>query len=585
MKLGSTAKNVVFLVLMVVVFGVTARHLWQDHCKMKFLKQYAASEMEKGAATHETKLVGQSEPVQANDAVPTKLVDKPIASSPAPVLSKSENWRAIQEKVTDAVVQVFSQIAEFDFLEPYKTPSQYSAYGSAFFINEDGYLITNAHVVMQATSVWIQIPSLGKRIIDVEVVGVSPERDIALLRLTPEMVALVRKELGAISYLEFGDSDLVRRADEVLALGYPLGQQSLKSTSGVISGREGSYIQMSAPINPGSSGGPLLNQYGQVVGVNSAGVTSAQNVGYIIPGNNVGIIIPDLQKVTLLRKPYIGVLFNHATESLSEYFGNPDSGGPYIVEIIKNSPLYKAGVQRGDVIYEIDGYPVDMFGYLRLPWSEDRVALVDYVSRLAVGQEINIVVYRDGTRKQFTVTFDQSELPAIRMVYPGYEEIDYEVAAGMVVMQLTVNHINGLKSGVPGLARFSEMNQSNEPVLIITHIFPNSQLHRSRVLTVGSTLNEVNGVAVHTLDDLRRALKKPVKNKFITIKASDNVARASDNIFVVLPFAKVAQEERVLARLYHYDVSDTARDLIKLAETSSKNASEFLRPSGDTAVA
>ncbi len=114
------------------------------------------------------------------------------------VVTQSEMWRPIQDAVKDTVVQVFSQIAEFDFLQPYKTPTQYTSYGSAFFINEEGDLISNAHVVNQARALWIQIPSLGKQIIDIEVVSVSPERDIALLRLTPESKQKVRAQLGKI---------------------------------------------------------------------------------------------------------------------------------------------------------------------------------------------------------------------------------------------------------------------------------------------------------------------------------------------------------------------------------------------------
>ena len=159
----------------------------------------------------------------------------------------------------DTVVQVFAQIAELDLMQPYKTPTQYGSRGSGFFINEHGHIITNAHVIDQAHAIWIQIPSLGKRLINVIVVGICPERDIALLRVADEDVDYIRSELGYIPYLVLGDSDKVRRSDEVLALGYPLGQESLKSTTGVISGREKNLIQMSAPINPGSSGGPLLN--------------------------------------------------------------------------------------------------------------------------------------------------------------------------------------------------------------------------------------------------------------------------------------------------------------------------------------
>jgi len=171
------------------------------------------------------------------------------------VISSSQLWRPVQEKVKDTVVQVFSQIVEFDYLQPYRVPSQGQASGTGFFINDQGDLLTNAHVVDQAKAVWIQIPTLGKRILDVTVIGVSPERDIALLRVKSADLAVIKSVLGSVPYLPLGDSDGVHRSDEVMAIGYPLGQQSLKSTTGVISGREHNYIQMSAPINPARSRG------------------------------------------------------------------------------------------------------------------------------------------------------------------------------------------------------------------------------------------------------------------------------------------------------------------------------------------
>ncbi|HSW74080.1 MAG TPA: trypsin-like peptidase domain-containing protein [Candidatus Limnocylindria bacterium] len=479
------------------------------------------------------------------------------------VITQAQVWRPIQEKVKDTVVQVIAQISRVDLLQPFKSPVQNTAYGSAFFINEDGDLITNAHVVNQAKSIWIQIPSLGKQIIDVEVVGLSPERDLALLRVKQDDLALIRSELGKIPYLKLGNSDTVRRADEVMALGYPLGQQSLKSTTGVISGREHNFIQMSAAINPGNSGGPLLNIRGEVIGINSAGIMEAQNVGYMIPINDLKIILSDLYKNKLLRKPFLGVLFNNATEALTEYLGNPKKGGCYVVEVVKNSTLYKAGVKPGDMIYEINSHKIDEYGDMVVPWGEDKISIMDYVSRLSIGDDVKLVVYRKGERKHINVKFSQAELPAIRKIYPGFEEIDYEIIGGMVVMQLTLNHVQIMAESVPGLVRFAEMKNQEEPVLVITHIFPNSQLYRSRTIMVGSTLKEVNGTSVHTLADLRQAVVSAKNDKFLTIKAADNVSRASENVFAALPLEKVLQEEATMARDYRYALSGTVKELLQ----------------------
>lgn len=489
------------------------------------------------------------------------------------IVSKTVLWRPIQDQIKDTVVQVFAQIAEFDMLQPYRTPHQYSACGSAFFISDLGYLITNAHVINQARSIWIQIPSLGRRIIEVEVVGMTPDRDLALLCVKQTDLEIIKSVLGQVPYLEFGDSDLVRRSDEVLALGYPLGQQSLKSTTGVISGHEQHMIQIDAAINPGSSGGPLLNENGQVIGINAAGITEAQNVGYAIPINDLKIVLPDLYKTKLLRKPFLGILYNNASEALAEYLGNPQPGGCYIVEVLKGSTMYKAGVKPGDMLYSINGHQLDYYGDMSVPWSEDKISIIDYVSRIPAGQEVRVVVYRKGGRKEFSMAFDLTELPAMRKVYPGYEEIDYEVFGGMVVMQLTLNHIHIMEKMVPGLVKFAEMRHQNEAALLITHIFADSQLFRTRTVTPGSTINEVNGSKVTTLNELRDALKNSVNNKFLTLKVSDNLTRVSDNLLVVLPWEKILEEEPILARDYHYPLSEMAKTLLatKVQQTEISN--------------
>lgn len=481
------------------------------------------------------------------------------------LVSTAQLWRPVQDRIRDTVVQLFVQISAIDLLEPYKTPQQGTACGSGFFINDQGYLITNAHVVNSAKSVWGQIPSLGKRIIDMEVVGISFERDLALLRVTEESRELITRELGGIPYLPLGDSDLVRRSDEVLAVGYPLGQQCFKSTNGIISGHEHHLIQMSAPINPGSSGGPLLNLRGEVIGVNCSGVTEAQNVGYAIPINTLKTILNDLYEIKILRKPFLGVRFNNSTESLTKFLGNPLPGGCYVIETVQGSPLEKAGIMKGDMIYEINGHSVDMFGDMSVPWSEDKISIVDYPLRLSIGDIITLVVYRKGQKKIFTVNFSLPEPHAIRTIYPGYESINYEIFGGMVVQELTINHVRMLGEHTPGLRKYSELKYQSEPVLIITHVFPDSQLYRGRNMPLGATLHEINGVAVKTLEDFRQAIKNGATQEYLTISAADNVTRAAETIFIVLEMRKLIEEEQRLARDFRYQLSETAKEVLNLA--------------------
>lgn len=150
----------------------------------------------------------------------------------------TKRWSDIQPKVKDTVVQVWVQKIDFNWLEPYKTPQQGLSTGSGFFIDEKGSFITNFHVVNGSVAVEVQIPSMGKQRLLSKVIALNPDRDLALVRLTQESLERVKDTLGFIPYLRFGNSDTVRRSDEIMTLGYPLGQQSLKSTTGVVSGRE-----------------------------------------------------------------------------------------------------------------------------------------------------------------------------------------------------------------------------------------------------------------------------------------------------------------------------------------------------------
>lgn len=489
-----------------------------------------------------------------------------------PVVTKSL-WRPIQEKVRDTVVQIFSQVAEFDWLQPYRTPVQYTGRGSGFFINEQGEIVTNAHVVDQALAVWIQIPSLGKKLIEAKIVGICPDRDIALLKVSEEDLKYIQQTLGRIPFLPLGDSDKAFRSDEVLVLGYPLGQESLKSTSGLVSGREQNRIQTNAAINGGNSGGPLLNSAGEVIGINSSKIvdTQVEGVGYAIPINDLKLILPDLRKVKLLRKPFLGILSVNATEHLTSYLGNPEPGGCYVVDIVKDSPLAKAGVLPGDMIYKINGHQLDIYGEMAVPWSEDKVSIIDYISRLEIGQDVKCVIYRKGERRECTITFAHSEVLPIRNKFPGYEDIDFEVFGGMVVMELTINHLKLLISHAPGLARYTELKNQAEPVLIITHIFPNSHLYRSRTLAPGITLKEINGQPIKTLADFRASLAKGLDNNYFTIKAVDNLTRASDNLLVVLPFDKILQQEAQLARDFRYPISAAVKKLFETAAQQKMN--------------
>lgn len=490
---------------------------------------------------------------------------------PARALAHAHQWREVQQKAINTVVQIFSFKFERDIIEPYMMPYQQACRGSGFLIQYDEkiYIVTNAHVVNQAESIHISIPCFGQQMIKCELVGICHDRDIALLKFAAEEEEKVRYGFGgSIPYLTLGSSDNLCRADQVLAIGYPLGETSVKTTCGVYCGHQtidlmpGKLLQIDAPINPGSSGGPLLNIDGEVVGINAGGVMGAQNAGYSIPSKWLILSLSQLTRQRLVKKPSLGIVSSHASH-MAEYLGNPLPGGAYLSEVIAGSPLDKAGIKKGDMMYQINGYNIDTYGDITVPWTEDRLSIVDYISSIPVEDDIHVVVYRNGERIERTVRFGADFQMGIKRIYPGYEDIDYEVFGGMVVMELSHNHIEAMGDrGAPGLKEYSMLKNQHKPVLVVTHVFPTSELFLTRTIGAGAILNQVNDIEVHTLEDYRNAIKVTAQRDFLTLRATDTVSALTDNICVALRTKEVIKQEPVLSMQYRYTISPIVRSIM-----------------------
>lgn len=496
------------------------------------------------------------------------------------IVQVAQPWAEMQAGMKNSVVQVFSQHAQFNWLQPYKTPDQMASTGSGFFINDVGDIITNAHVVNEAKAISIQIQSLGKEQLDVTLLGFCPERDIALLRLTPQALQKVKEQLGGLSPLKLGNSDTIRRADEIMTLGYPLGLTTLKSTRGVVSGREHvmgrQMIQIDAPINPGNSGGPALDINGLVVGINTGSWVGAgtQNANVIIPVNELKMVLAELYKAPnkLLRKPLLGAIYHSGSAALTHFLDNPQPGGCYVSDVFKGSLLDKAGVKAGDMMYSLNGHRIDMYGELTVPWSEDKVTITDFASYIPMNSKATLGIYRKGVYKELEFTFTLGQLPAIREIYPDFEKVEYEVLGGMVVMQLTRNHIPLLLNIAPELIRFEEPKNQAEPTLVITHIIPDSVAQRSRVIAPGNRIQEVNGVTVKTIEELRAAFAKSVTNDLVRVKLANGV-------FAVFSLEQIMGDEPRLSALYHYPVSDVIQQMYTM-----KQYHEQQKAAGSTAA-
>lgn len=478
---------------------------------------------------------------------------------PVENVSPSLSWEAVQKKTQNAVVQIINHSLSFNWSEPYRAPEESGSRGSGFFINPQGYIVTNYHVVRDGAHIAIKIPFFGQREFPVELIGASPDRDIALLRPTLDSLKKILAGLGSINYILMGDSDSLRRGQEILAVGFPLGQSSLKTTHGMISGRERlssvsqSCFQISAPINPGSSGGPALDRAGNAIGVSFAGISNAQNVGYIIPINEVAQAVKCLFNTKLLRKPLMGGIVETGSDALSSYFKNPLHAGIYLLYVLPGSHLDRMGIQPGDVLYEMNGFLVDYYGDITVPWSEDKVPVWDLLNRAQEGDRIDVVYYRNGERKEATATLDTSFILPIREIFPDLESLRNEaesvVIGGLVVMELKLNHVELFGNSREELKKFLKAENQCEPQLIVSHVQPTSLAHLAHYAAAGDIIEKVNGQKVRTLKEFKEAVLKTRETQFLSVIFQDRST-------IVLNRAEIVEDEDRLCAIFGHEKSD-----------------------------
>ncbi len=469
-------------------------------------------------------------------------------------------WPAIEKKYRNTIVQVFVESAEFNWTQPYITPEQSQVSGSGFIINKEGYFITNAHVVDTAKNTWIQIPDLGRKNIETEIIGICPDVDVALLKIKEFELSSIKKSLGEIPVINLGDSDLISRTDEILVFGYPLGQYYLKTTVGVISGLEHidsqMHFQIDAAINCGNSGGPVVNKDGKVIGIATAAIPSAENIGYILPINDLKIILYDLYKTKFFRKQKLGILYNSTNAAQMKKLNGHIVEGIYINTVLKDSIAEQTGIKEGDVLTQIEEYNIDNFGEINVPWSSDKIQISDLISRFKVNEIINLTIYRRGKKLKLKVSWKNMPLYPIRKIYPEYEKVDYEMLGGIVIMNLSTDLIKKLSDNNEYLVKYKEPVNTISPRLIISHIFPGSKIAQQNVFFKGDIIKKINEIEVNDLNSYRKALKKSIKNLNLMIETEDRKV-------CVFSFKQILDDELRLSKSYEYTITPTAKNILK----------------------
>jgi serine protease Do len=481
-------------------------------------------------------------------------------------------WTDIITKSEFCVGQLITFSAQFDWEQPYRTPIQACGLATAFLMDENGYMITNAHCVREQRAMYVQFSALGRHRFEVELVAVCYDRDLAIVRLTNMAKAELISLIGKIQYLKLGDSTNIKRAEKIMSLGYPLGQESLKSTAGVVSGRQQvdkrNLIQIDAPINPGNSGGPAINKKGEVIGINTCGIniSGTQNVGYIVPIREVKIFLEEAKyefgnknldncENFLIRSPVFGASIHYTTKDLRKYLNVDFDGGIYISEVVKNSFADQVGLKSGDLLCTINEYKIDQYGDVKVEWSVEKISLVCLCSQMKSGDLLKLEVYRDGKLLKMSGVLNSDNLIPIRYLYPEYGEVDYLCIAGMVIMPLSIAHVNLFMQKNPvEFVKYTKMKNQMKYKLLISHVFPKSIAERSRYIKEGMIINQVNGIEIGTISDLKNALKISKKTGYVVFKMEN------EELFVA-NVNEILEDEEILSKTYFYEPSCTVLDL------------------------
>lgn len=350
--------------------------------------------------------------------------------------------------------------------------------GTGFIISRDGYILTNDHVVGESEEVDVEL--YDGRTLAGKVVGRDQRTDLALLKVSGET---------SLPVLPLGDSDRVEIGELVLAAGNPFGLE-YTITIGVVSrkghgfGRFGffdDYIQTDASINPGSSGGPLVNIRGQVIGINTA-IVPRQRIGFAIPINLAKSILPQLRDRGRVTWGFLGVGIQDVDAQLAQALGVPEKKGALVTNVLPGLAADTAGLRRGDVILQYDGVDI-----------KDVRDLQRRVARTPEGTKVKMKILRDGGDKTVTATIGEfTQEVLVRRQEPS-EPTPPKDVLGLTLEELTPEHAKKFKLSV-------------EKGVVVTEVTEGSSAARAGVRP-GDLVAEVDQKPVKTLDEVRRALK------------------------------------------------------------------------------
>lgn len=376
--------------------------------------------------------------------------------------------------------------------------------GSGVIVSEDGYILTNNHVVDKATDIKIALPN--KREFKGKVVGSDPKTDVAVVKISAT----------GLPTLAFGDSDKLQVGDYVFAIGDPFGIGET-ATMGIVSakGRGGlaiedyeDFIQTDAAINPGNSGGALINARGELIGINTAILAGNgggnQGIGFAIPISMAHRVMDQILKNGKVTRGYLGVAIQDMNPDLAKAFKAPEGKGALVGDVSSDGPGAKAGLQKGDVIEEIDGQTVTGVNDLRLR-----------IASTAPGTTVHLKLLRNGEPRDMAVLLGQLPEKANEGPLSGSES-EGTPMKGVQVDELT-----------PQLRRELDLSPNIHGV-VVTDVSPDSPAADAG-LRRGDVIEEVNRKPVDSVSEYRGALRRAGDQSLVLL-----VSRNGNTTFIVV---------------------------------------------------
>ena len=437
---------------------------------------------------------------------PAPVVAAPTSSTGATAPGIQASFAPVVEKDLPAVVNIsaskvirttggdapfvmdpfFRQFFGDDFGRQLRRPSkQYEkGLGSGVIVRNDGYILTNNHVIDGASDITVTL--LDKREFKAKVIGTDAKTDIGVLKIDG-------KDLPT---LPFADSSKVRVGDVVLAMGQPFGLGQTV-TMGIISakGRSGldtiqgyqDFIQTDASINPGNSGGALVDARGSLIGINTAILTrngGNQGIGFAVPVNMARAVMDQLIEHGRVARGYMGVIPENISPAMARAFRLTDTRGVLLGDVTAGSPAAQAGLQRGDVVTEINGERVDDDNQLRLK-----------VSMTPPGTTIHLKILREGAEKSVTVKLTEVPSDQARARTPAPRESARSALDGLSVDDLDYQAIRQL--GLP----------QNTRGALVTEVAPGSPAADAG-LVPGDVIQEVDRTRITGAAEFDRAMRR-----------------------------------------------------------------------------